>query len=162
MQSPGSDLPTLRLAGPEDSDRLAELFWTVRSESVPEIPMIVHPRESVRPFIEEVLLPQFEVWVAEDEGALVGFLALMSPDVLGHLYIRAPWTGRGLGSRFLAVAQERFPDGLQLWAFQNNVGALRFYEKHGFVPVEWTDGDNEEKAPDVRLVWRPLRPVRAT
>ena len=44
---------------------------------------------------------------------------------------------------------------MQLWAFQSNTGALRFYERHGFVAVEETDGDNEERAPDVRMVWRP-------
>ena len=35
---------------------------------------------------------------------------------------------------------------------------LRFYERHGFTAVEWTDGDNEEGEPDVRMVWR--RPGR--
>ena len=62
----------------------------------------------------------------------------------------------GLGARLVEVAKERFPAGLQLWAFQSNAGALRFYERHGFTAVEWTDGDNEEGEPDVRMVWRPV------
>ncbi|GAB3437646.1 GNAT family N-acetyltransferase [Phycicoccus ginsengisoli] len=152
--APGAP-PAIRPAGPDDAPALAELFWQVRTESVPSIPMIVHPRESVLPFVETVLLREFEVWVAQDSDALVGFLALMPPDQLGHLYIRAPHTGRGLGTRFVALAQTRFPAGLELWAFQGNEGALRFYERHGFEPVEWTEGDNEEKAPDVRMVWTP-------
>lgn len=119
--------------------------------------MIVHPRESVQPFVETVLLREFEVWVAQADDALVGFLALMPPDQLGHLYITADLTGHGLGTRFLGLAKTRFPAGLQLWAFQSNEGALRFYERHGFEPVEWTDGDNEETAPDVRMVWKPSR-----
>jgi GNAT superfamily N-acetyltransferase len=117
--------------------------------------MIVHPRESVLPFVEDVLLAEFEVWVAEHDGRLVGFLAVVAPDVLGHLYIRTEHTGHGLGTRMLEVAKDRFPEGLQLWAFQSNTGALRFYERHGFVQVEHTEGDNEEGAPDVRMVWRP-------
>ena len=44
---------------------------------------------------------------------------------------------------------------MQLWAFQSNTGALRFYERHGFVAVEETDGDNEEGAPDLRMRWTP-------
>ena len=39
--------------------------------------------------------------------------------------------------------------------FQKNEGARRFYERHGFTAVEWTDGDNEEGAPDVRYRWTP-------
>src|SRR5690349_17413959 len=147
--------PQLRRARPEDAPQLAELFWRVRSESVPSIPMIVHPRASVGPFVQDVLLRHFEVWVADCDGELVGFMALMPPGVLGHLYIAERQTGQGLGTRFLEVARDRFPDGIELWAFESNTRALRFYERHGFVPVERTEGDNEEGAPDVRLVWRP-------
>lgn len=146
---------SLRRGTPADAKDLAELFWEARRESVPHIPMIVHPRESVLPFVEHVLLAEFEVWVAESGGRLVGFLAVVAPDVLGHLYLRADHTGHGLGTRLLDVAKQRFPEGLQLWAFESNTDALRFYERHGFVPVEHTDGDNEEGAPDVRMVWRP-------
>jgi GNAT superfamily N-acetyltransferase len=134
---------------------VAELFWQVRTESVPSIPMIAHPRSSVEPFVRDVLMRHFEVWVAESQGELVGFMALMPPNVLGHLYLAGGNTGQGLGARFLEVAKQRFPDGLELWAFESNTRALRFYERHGFVPVERTDGENEEGAPDVRLAWRP-------
>ena len=147
--------PTIRRAGPDDAVELAELFWRVREQSVPAIPMIAHPRETLLPFVRDVLLPDFEVHVAALDGRMVGFLALMAPDQLGHLYLDRPHTGQGLGSRFVALAKERFPDGLRLWAFQDNHDALRFYRRHGFVAVEWTDGDNEEGAPDVLMVWSP-------
>ena len=154
-QSPAGQQPTIRPATPDDASDLTELFWLVRTQSVPSIPMIVHPRESVLPFVETVLLREFEVWVAQEADSLVGFLALMAPDQLGHLYITADHTGRGLGTQLLGLAKTRFPAGLQLWAFQSNEGALRFYERHGFEQVEWTEGDNEEHAPAVRMVWRP-------
>ena len=47
------------------------------------------------------------------------------------------------------------PDGLDLWAFRSNTGARRFYERHGFVAVAFTEGDNEEGEPDVRYHWSP-------
>ena len=147
---------TMRRATAADADRVAELLWTARAESVPDIPMIVHPRETVAPFVRTVLLREFEVWVAESGGSLVGFMALMPPDHLGHLYLLRAWTGHGLGSRFVELAKRRFPEGVQLWAFQSNLRGQRFYERHGFVPVEWTEGDgNEEKQPDVRMAWQP-------
>jgi GNAT superfamily N-acetyltransferase len=150
-----SGAASIRSATPDDADVLAELFWRVRSESVPEIQMIAHDRSTVERFVREVMLQELEVWLAERDGSAVGFLALMRPDVLGHLYIAAPHTNQGLGGRLLALAKQQLPGGLQLWAFQSNSRALRFYERHGLVPVEWTDGDNEEGEPDVRMVWRP-------
>jgi GNAT superfamily N-acetyltransferase len=147
----------VRRALDEDAPRVAELFWRVRADSVPSIPMIVHPRASVGPFVREVLMRHFEVWVAESDDELVGFMALMPPGVLGHLYIESAHTGRGLGSRFMDIAKARFSGGLELWAFESNTDALRFYARHGFAPVERTEGDNEEGAPDVRMVWRPAR-----
>jgi GNAT superfamily N-acetyltransferase len=146
----------IRRAGANDAEVLADLVWRTREESVPDIPMLVHPRESVLPFVQGVLLSDFEVWFVElEEVGPVGFLALLAPDSLSQLYLLREHTGRGLGSMLVEVATRRFPGGLQLWAFQSNHRALRFYERHGFVPVRWTDGDNEEGAPDVQLAWRP-------
>ena len=71
------------------------------------------------------------------------------PDV--HL-----WIGRGLGDRFVQIAKQRIAGGLQLWMFQVNEPARRFYERHGFVAEQFTDGaGNEERAPDVRYHWSP-------
>ncbi len=54
------------------------------------------------------------------------------------------------------MAKERSPEGLTLWAFQVNGAAHRFYERHGFLAAESTDGSgNEEREPDVRYVWQP-------
>ena len=86
-------------------------------------------------------------------GEIVGFLALAEPDHLNHLYLIREHTGRGLGARLLALAKERFSGGMQLWAFPSNTAAIRFYERHGFRQVRWTDGDNDEGEPDVLLEW---------
>ena len=59
----------------------------------------------------------------------------------------------GLGSQLVQLAKELRPAGLELWTFQTNVGARRFYESHGFVATAMTDGTNEERAPDVRYHW---------
>lgn len=57
--------------------------------------------------------------------------------------------------RLLLERARRDVDTLELWAFQRNEGACRFYEAHGFVAVRFTDGaDNEEREPDVRFVWQ--------
>lgn len=59
-------------------------------------------------------------------------------------------TGQGIGSQLLALARRQRPHGLRLWTFVSIVRAQRFYERHGFVEIDRTDGrDNEEGAPDI-------------
>ena len=114
-----------------------------------------HSDDEVRRWVADVLLPTDEVWVADVDGEVVGMLAL-SEGWLDQLYLDPEWRGRGLGDRLVALAKERRPRALQLWTFQVNEPARRFYRRHGFVEVERTDGThNEEREPDVRLVWAP-------
>jgi GNAT superfamily N-acetyltransferase len=95
-----------------------------------------------------------EWWVAEDEaGTLLAVMVLDGP-WLEQLYVEPGMTGRGIGGRLVDIAKRQRPDGLRLWTFVSNVGAQRFYERHGFVEVQRTDGqDNEERAPDILYVW---------
>ena len=56
----------------------------------------------------------------------------------------------------VALAKENSPEGLELWTFQVNAPAQRFYERHGFVESFRTDGsENEEREPDIRYAWKP-------
>ena len=44
---------------------------------------------------------------------------------------------------------------LSLYVFARNTSARRFYERHGFVAAEASDGArNEEGEPDVRYEWQ--------
>jgi GNAT superfamily N-acetyltransferase len=114
-----------------------------------------HSDDEVRRWVADVLLPTADVWVAEDDGRVVGVLALTDGH-LEQLYLDPDRRGQGIGDRFVALAKSRQPRGLQLWTFQVNEPARRFYLRHGFVEVERTDGArNEEREPDVRLVWEP-------
>jgi GNAT superfamily N-acetyltransferase len=77
---------------------------------------------------------------------------------LEQLYVDPAWTGRGLGTQFVELAKQQRPGGLQLWTFESNVRAQRFYEHHGFTVAERTNGSsNEERSPDLRYVWLPFR-----
>lgn len=150
------DPTTVRRGRPDDAPALADLFWRVRHDNAATIPLPVHPRATVLPFVRAVLADD-EVWVATDDatGTPLAFLAL-GPAELHHLYVDSSRTGRGLGSQLLALARRVRPDGLDLWVFASNTGAVRFYERHGFSVVGGTDGDNEEGAPDLRMAWRPV------
>lgn len=144
----------LRRAAPADAPATADVW--LRSFAA-ALPTVVRPRsdDEVRAHIREVVIPLRETWVAEaEDGAVVGMMVL-DGGLLSQLYLDPAHRGRGLGDRFVTLAKERVPAGLTLWTFQVNKPAHRFYERHGFVAVEYTDGDNEEREPDVRYVWQP-------
>ena len=74
-------------------------------------------------------------------------------DWIEQLYVLPEAQGRGVGSELLDVAKRAY-ERLQLWTFQRNAQARRFYEARGFKLVEQTDGaGNEEKEPDARYLW---------
>ena len=95
-----------------------------------------------------------ELWIAVDHtGTAVGILVLEG-DWVGQLYVDPSVTGKGIGAQLLSVAKRERPAGLRLWTFTSNVGAQRFYERHGFVESDRTDGrDNEERSPDILYSW---------
>jgi GNAT superfamily N-acetyltransferase len=101
------------------------------------------------------LFGEREIWVAENDAGVVGF-AILSADELMQMHVDPDEQNAGIGSALLARAKERRPAGFTLWTFQKNVGARRFYERHGLEVVRLTDGDgNEEREPDVQYAWRP-------
>jgi GNAT superfamily N-acetyltransferase len=146
------DGPRIRRALQTDAAAISEVWLRSRRASFPAIPLPVHSDEDVRGWFATVVLPTREVWVVDVDDAVVALLVLEG-DWVDHLYVDPDWTGRGLGGRLLEVAKAQRPAGLDLWAFQSNARARRFYERYGFTAIAMTDGDNEEGAPDVRYRW---------
>ncbi len=173
----------IRRGLPHESHQLADLIWRVREQNADSIPASVHPLDDMRAWMRDVVLKDYDVWVAEATGgsaspadgapasssvgcdvagksigpAPVGLMVLRQPDWIEHLYIEPEYTGQGLGASFLEVARRELTGAhIQLWTFQSNRGAGRFYERHGFIAVQRTDGENEERVPDVRYQW--MRP----
>jgi GNAT superfamily N-acetyltransferase len=143
---------TPRRARADEVRPAAELWLRARRASVPRIPPPVHNDDEVRAWFQAVVFPSQELWVIEVSGQVVALMALTA-EWLEQLYVDPARTGRGLGSRLVDLAQQQ-RDALDLWTFQANLGARRFYERHGFFAVATTDGDNEEGAPDVRYHWQ--------
>jgi GNAT superfamily N-acetyltransferase len=100
-------------------------------------------------------MPEAEVWVIDRVGKGVVAMIAIKDSWIEHLHVDPELTRRGLGTQLLDFAREWCVDGLDLWTFESNAGARRFYEKRGFVAVEMTEDANEEKAPDVHYHWTP-------
>ena len=116
------------------------------------LPML-HTEEEDRWFVENVILKECAVTVAEGETGIVAFLAQEGEEVR-MLYTHPDFIGAGAGSLLIEAAKSSGTSALELWCFQANTHARRFYERRGFKAIRFTDGhDNEEKTPDVRYRW---------
>jgi ribosomal protein S18 acetylase RimI-like enzyme len=119
----------------------------------------LHTDEETRAGFRDVVLARNEVHVAEEEGAIVGFVAL-GENTVEHLYVRPDRQGRGVGGELLELAKHRRPGGFTLYVFQRNAEARRFYERRGLRVLALGDGSgNEEGEPDALYEWRPVSPL---
>jgi ribosomal protein S18 acetylase RimI-like enzyme len=143
----------IRTAEAADADAVADLFLAARREMT--YLREVHTEAETRDWVATTLIARREVWVAAEGGRTFAFAALDEAS-LEHLYVEPAAQGRGVGTRLLERAKERRPEGLELWVFQRNGRARRFYERRGFEVVRETDGaGNEEREPDALYAWRP-------
>ncbi len=151
---------TLRQAEPSEAGAVADLYGAARAAAVPQMPAATHTGAEDRAwFAEQMAGRNHEVWVAERDGELLGF-AMMTRVWLGHLFVRPDVTGEGVGAALLDLVKSLRPEGFSLWVFETNVGARRFYRRHGLVELERTDGSgNEERSPDIRMAWPGADPL---
>jgi GNAT superfamily N-acetyltransferase/chorismate mutase len=143
---------TLRPATDDDAEAVARVNTDARVAAVPAMPPGIHTHEETRAWVRR-RLQELQMWVAEVDGAVVGYAAV-SPGWLDDLYVLPGFAGRGIGSALLELVKTMCPAGFALWVFESNVPARRFYERHGLLELEHTDGSgNEERAPDLRMAW---------
>ena len=154
MRLAGIDPTGIRVgqASPGESDEVATAWLRAWAASMPSIPPPVHTEAEVRAWFRDVVFPGQEVWVADLDDRVVGLLVL-GEGWIEQLYVEPTLTNWRIGTQLIDAAKARYPGGLELWTFEANAGARRFYERHGFLAVEAASGHSEEGAPDVRYHW---------
>lgn len=147
----------LRRATDADAEAVADVFIDSYRAALPTVKR-AHDDADVRRYVREVLIAQTDCWVAVDSrGRLVAMMSL-KPGWVEQLYVAPDHLGEGIGLRLIELAKARSAGELQLWTFQVNHRARRFYKRNGFIAAELTDGSaNEEHEPDIRFVWRRAR-----
>jgi L-amino acid N-acyltransferase YncA len=76
----------IRPVRPSDTEAVADVYLSAIS-GMTYLPQL-YTEDETREFIRAVLLPNNEVWVAEEAGALVGFVGF-GDGSLRHLWVRA-------------------------------------------------------------------------
>ncbi|MCX7123018.1 MAG: GNAT family N-acetyltransferase [Gammaproteobacteria bacterium] len=147
---------TLRKANLADAETVAEIYLVSRKAFVSFAPLI-HSDASIHEWVCKTLIPGSDVIVAEQSSQIVGMMALSKQNGIGwvdQLYLAPPVTGQGIGTQLLAYAKRALGAPIRLHTFQENSGARRFYERHGFQVLELSDGSgNEERCPDILYEW---------
>jgi GNAT superfamily N-acetyltransferase len=143
----------IRRATKDDAAEVSRVFGAARDE------MTYLPRisDEHRPLLGGWFIERGPIWVAEENDRVVAFSGIKDEE-LTHLYVDPVAQDRGIGSSLLEHAKTVRPERLELWVFQKNEGARRFYERHGFRLAKLTDGSgNMEKEPDALYEWTPAK-----
>ncbi|MDD4555870.1 MAG: N-acetyltransferase [Alphaproteobacteria bacterium] len=92
----------------------------------------------------KMVMPQSEVYVAEENGKIVGFIGLVEGYIAG-LFVDEKHQRKGIGKALLREAQKRY-NLLTLNVYVRNNDAVRFYLKHEFELVtKQTNPDTGEE-----------------
>jgi ribosomal protein S18 acetylase RimI-like enzyme len=83
---------------------------------------------------------------------VVAFLAMIG-SYIDRMYVDPAQWRKGWGTQLIVFAKTLFPDGLELCTHQENHGARKLYEKHGFKAVRFGVSPPPESAPDVQYHW---------
>lgn len=153
---PALPMHRIRPAVAADAAAVARVLCASRAAFLPYAPM-AHGPDEVRRWIAEVLVPGGGVHVALRGPEVVAMLAVSQGPALrwiDQLYVDPGHTRRGIGGALLQLAHDLLAPPVRLYTFQANAGARRFYERHGYRAIAFSDGaDNEERCPDVLYEW---------
>lgn len=148
--------PILRKATIENANAIANVYLSSRKKLVSFAPL-VHSDDSIFQWIRDVLIPEEQVIVAEENGIVIGMMSLTKDegaDRINQFYILPDAVGQGVGTLMIEMAKSILGSPIQLYTFQENIRARQFYERHGFQIVEFDDGSgNEENCPAVLYEW---------
>lgn len=86
--------------------------------------------DKVRDDIPKLYIPNADVWVADVNGKVVGFIALIG-NKIGAIFVESELHGKGLGRALMNKACS-LHESLELEVFKKNPIGRKFYEAYGF------------------------------
>lgn len=101
--------------------------------------------------------------VIDDKTSRIAGLLAQTGSEIEHLYVHVDYQSMGLGRHLLSIARTQSPARLELYTFQRNVRAQRFYERQGFVATARGFADaasnpwanSRDDLADIRYCWQP-------
>ncbi|NMG05630.1 hypothetical protein DP117_01645 [Brasilonema sp. UFV-L1] len=122
----------IRLYDSKDLENIVQLWYQTWHQTFPNI-QHPQPYSAWKSRFSDELASTGEVWVAEVEHDIVGFVVVIKQEqYLSQIFVNSQYQNCGIGSALLNKAKEICPQGLTLQTLQQNTQSCRFYEKHGF------------------------------
>ena len=137
----------------EDEDAAIELWlrtWQLAYPSIDFAARVNWWRERWR----GELVPNAAIIVAEQDGALVGFVTIDASGYLDQLVVAPDRWGSELATTLVDEAKRLSPDRITLLVNKDNARAIRFYERNGFVHVG-EDVNPTSGRPVKKMEWKP-------
>jgi putative acetyltransferase len=144
----------LRHYQPRDEDASVALWLRTWQATYPELDF-AERLDWWRARWRNELVPVADVMIAEAEGVMIGFVTVDAKTLYLDQIVVAPahW-GSGVGAALVAEAKRISPRGLDLDVNTDNVRAIRFYEKCGFI-ITGAGKNPISGKPVHRMSWRP-------
>ena len=99
------------------------------------------------------LVPKAAIIVAEEAGAIVGFVTIDSEAYLDQLVVAPDRWGTDVADTLVEEAKRLSPDSITLLVNDDNARAIRFYERNGFAHAG-KDVNPTSGRPVLKMVWR--------
>lgn len=121
----------IRKATEFDESQLAELFFVTRKATfVSRSHNLIQPSDYLGSTSED------DVWVAEEEGLIVGFVSTYPKNNFIHnLFVHPIHQKKAVGSALLTFAENTLSKPMTLKIAMDNLSVCAFYEKH--IDVLW-------------------------
>lgn len=103
------------------------------------------------------LVPNAQIVVAEIDGAMAGFVTIDGDGYLDQLVVAPAHWGAKVATALVDEAKRLSPDGVTLKVNADNVRAIKFYLRNGFVDAG-EDFNPGSKRPVRRMAWTPQTP----
>ena len=107
------------------------------------------------------LVPNAAIVVAEEAGALVGFVTIDGEGYLDQLVVAPERWGSDIARILVDEAKRLSPQGITLLVNKDNTRAIRFYQRNGFTNTS-DDVNATSGRPVSKMMWRGNSSLRGT
>lgn len=143
----------LRPYRPEDEAASIDLWHRTWQQAYPQIDFAARLawwRERWR----RDLVPKAQIVVAEQDGALTGFVTIDDDGYLDQLVVDPDHWGSDAARLLVNEAKRLSPSHITLLVNKDNARAIRFYERNGFAHAG-DDVNPTSGRPVLKMEWKP-------